>query len=451
MARRIPLPRLTQRQRMARWQRERRQQTIILVVFTVLLFSALGLMAYAATNRYYADNLKPAASIDGHVLPYRLYTHERDYELVKFYQDAGVPKGFENDPQIAQQKQSYDSVALNSLVEQAVLDAQARDDGYAISPDDVRARYADEFGQFRTRHVLIKPDPNNKNAADADADALAKAGEIAKQLKAAPNDQNVWNQVAKDNSADDGSKGKGGEVGWNSKGQLVPEYENAVKALSVGQVSDPVKSQFGYHVIQLEERRGPENNELIARWRSSGFTLDEILLHTRYDMLREHYTEVAESQSVQSPTEQIHLLRILVNVPPPSTAAAQDFTAALKKLGDVRTALDQGKDFAEVAKQFSEDSEQAKNGGDAGWFARGMLDSYSKEQELFALAPGTVSRQFATTEQTEIFKVVEKDPAKALTDDQKAKLKDNAYAYWFDKLRRAHQVQKLVPGLEFQP
>ena len=98
MARRIPLPRLTQRQREARWQRERRQQTIIIVVFTVLLCSAIGLMVWAGTNRYYDANLKPAAMIDGHVLPYRLYQHERDYELVKFYVDSGVPAGFEMIP-----------------------------------------------------------------------------------------------------------------------------------------------------------------------------------------------------------------------------------------------------------------------------------------------------------------------------------------------------------------
>lgn len=451
MARRIPLPRLTQRQRMARWQRERRQQAIILIVFTVLLFSALGLMAYAATTRYYGDNLKPAATIDGHVLPYRLYTHERDYELVKFYQDAGVPKGFENDPQIAQQKRSYDALALNSLIEQSVLSAEARAAGFELSPADVNARYVDEFGQFRTRHILIAIDKNNKDQGAADSDAVVKATDIAKALKAAPNDQSLWNKLASESSADPGSKDKGGEIGWSSKGQLVPEYEKAVKEIDVGGITDPIKTAFGYHVIQLEERRGPENNELIARWLAGGFGLDEILLHTRYDMLREHFTTVAESQSVGSPTEQIHLLRILISVPAPSSAAAADFTAALKKRGELRGELDKGTDFAEVAKKFSEDSAQAANGGDAGWFARGMFDTSTKEAELFALAPGAVSREFATTEQTEIFKLVEKDPARALTDDQQKKIKDNAYTYWYDKARRAHDVHKLVPGLEFQP
>ena len=71
--------------------------------------------------------------------------------------------------------------------------------------------------------------------------------------------------------------------------------------------------------------------------------------------------------------------------------------------------------------------------------------------QLFALAPGTVSRQFSTTGQTEFYKVVEKDPARALSDDQTKKIHDSAYAYWFDKNRRAHDVRKLVPGYEFQP
>ena len=49
------------------------------------------------------------------------------------------------------------------------------------------------------------------------------------------------------------------------------------------------------------------------------------------------------------------------------------------------------------------------------------------------------------------YKVIEKDPAHALTDDQKTKIHDSAYAYWFDKNRRVHDIRKLVPGYEFEP
>ncbi|HEV2012140.1 MAG TPA: peptidylprolyl isomerase [Candidatus Limnocylindria bacterium] len=450
MARRIPLPRLTQRQRQARWQRERRQQTIIIVVFTVLLCSAIGLMIWAGTNRYYDANLKPAAMIDGHALPYRLYFHERDYELVKFYQNNGVPAGRENDPQLASQKADYNGIAVNSLVEQALLDSAAHQDGYAISTADLQARYEESFSQYSSRHVLVAIDATATDKAAADAAAVAKAQDIATQLRADPNNQVLWNTVAK-LSDDTGSKDSGGEIGWVGNGELVKEYDTAARALTIRDISEPVKSQFGYHVIQVKERRAAAANPVVQRWLSSGFGMDEILLHTKYDMLRLHYTAVAQQDAVTSPTEQIHLLHILISLPSPTSQVPTDFTNALKKIGDAKAALDKGTDFAEVAKTYSEDTTEAASGGDAGWFARGQLDSVTKETELFALAPGTISRQFSTIGQAEFYKVAEKDPARALTDAQTTKIHDSAYAYWFDKQRRAHDVRKLVPGYEFQP
>lgn len=435
---------------MARWQRERRQQTMIVVVFTVLLCSAIGLMVWAGASRYYDANLKPIAAIDGHDLPRRLYAHEKAYELVKFYQDNGVPAGFENDPQIAQQKSDYDGIAINSLAEQLLLDAVARDDGYRISDVDVRARYVDAFSQFRTRHILVKIDDAATDKAAAEAAALAKATDIAKQLKADPNNQDLWNTLAK-TSDDPGSKDAGGEIGWASQGNLVAEYEASTKTLTAGQITDPVKTSFGFHVIQLEERRGPEVNPLVQRWLSSGFGLDEILLHTRYDMLREHYTTVAQSQSVTSPAEQLHLLHLVINLPSPTTKLPTDFTNALKKVTDVKAEIAKGTDFAAIVKQYSDDKTEADAGGDIGWFARGQLDSVTRETALFGLAAGTVSSQFSSSGTVEFYKVVEKDPARALTDDQKTKIKDSAYAYWFDTNRRVHSLQKLVTGYEFAP
>lgn len=450
MARRIPLPRLTQQQRQARWQRERRQQTIILVVFTVLLCSAVGLMVWAGANRYYDANLKAIATIDGHDLPNRVYQQEKAYELVKFYQDNGVPAGFENDPQIAQQKADYDGIAINSLAEQLLLESVARGDGYRISDADVRARYVDAFSQYRSRHVLVKIDDTATDKAAAEAAALAKATDIAKQLKADPNNADLWNKLAA-TSDDPGSKDKGGEIGWASKGNLVTEYEDAVLKLPVGAITDPVKTSFGFHVIQLEERRGPEANPLVQRWLSNGFSLDDILLHTKYDMLREHYTEVAQSQSVKSPTEQIHLLHLVINLPSPTTQLPTDFTNALKKVTDAKAEMAKGTDFAAIVKQYTDDKTEADAGGDIGWFAKGQLDSVSKETELFSLAPGTVSRQFSSSGTVEFYKVVEKDPARALSDEQTKKIKDNAYPYWFDQNRRLHDLQKLVTGYEFAP
>jgi peptidyl-prolyl cis-trans isomerase SurA len=55
--------------------------------------------------------------------------------------------------------------------------------------------------------------------------------------------------------SEDASSAKGGDLGWLSPGDTVPEFERAMDRLSPGQVSDPVRSQFGWHLIQVLERR----------------------------------------------------------------------------------------------------------------------------------------------------------------------------------------------------
>src|SRR5947209_7500677 len=110
MARRIPLPRLTQRQRSARWQRERRQQAVIIVAFSSLLLACVALLAYTAADRYWTANLRPAANVGATALPWRDYQAEVKYQLVKFYNDNNVPPEYENDSQLAATKGQYDGI-----------------------------------------------------------------------------------------------------------------------------------------------------------------------------------------------------------------------------------------------------------------------------------------------------------------------------------------------------
>src|SRR5919204_6223319 len=140
MARRIPLPRLTQRQRLARWQRERRQQAVYVVVFSSILFFVLGLAAWAASDKYYQDNLKAAMRVDGLAVPMRDYNSELKYELTRFFVEFGVPAGSENDPQLGQQKAAYERIALNTIEEYRILDAEAKTEGVTITQDAIDAR-----------------------------------------------------------------------------------------------------------------------------------------------------------------------------------------------------------------------------------------------------------------------------------------------------------------------
>ncbi len=97
--------------------------------------------------------------------------------------------------------------------------------------------------QVQIRHILI---------AGQDEAALAKAEKIRADLKGGAD----FAALAKEHSADSGSAAKGGELGLFAKGRMVPEFDEAAFALQKpGDLSDLVKTQFGYHILQLEARR----------------------------------------------------------------------------------------------------------------------------------------------------------------------------------------------------
>jgi parvulin-like peptidyl-prolyl isomerase len=451
VARRISLPRLTQRQRMARWQRDRRQQTVIVTVFGAVLFFVLGLVAWAATDRYYTANLKPAATVDGRVFPMRDYKRELGYQYTSFYVNYGVPPGYENDSQILQQKATYETVALENLVENAIMDENARRDGIVVTQQQIDDRYVADFGEYHARHILITPKPVG-DAADAatvaDATALAKARAVADQLKQTPNDQALWNSLATQYSDDTGSAASGGDLGFVGKGQFVKEFEDAIKTMSIGQVSDPIKSQYGYHVIQLIEKRPPGESVFVQRQISYGYSEADVKRHVRYDILNDEYKTRAQKLSVTSPTPQVHLAWIAVASPKVTGGDFTAFTAQLQKVADIQKAVDDGKDFAEIAKQYSEDSATSDTGGDLGWFARGMVTKLEIENDLFTLPVGKVSNQKSDSSQTVWYKVIERDESRALEDAQKTKISDNAFSYWYQGQKKLHVIQKLVPGHE---
>jgi peptidyl-prolyl cis-trans isomerase SurA len=113
--------------------------------------------------------------------------------------------------------------------------------------------------QSRVRHILIK---TNELVSQRDArDRLVK-------LKERIDNGADFAEMARLHS-EDGSASRGGELGWISPGDTVPDFERAMNALQVGQVSDPVQTPFGFHLIQVEERRtedmSKERQRLVAK------------------------------------------------------------------------------------------------------------------------------------------------------------------------------------------
>ena len=129
------------------------------------------------------------------------------------------------------------------------------------APDEValRKRYDDEKKTFTEQeqrlasHILIAVD--EKADAAAQKAAEAKARDLAAKAKAPGAD---FAALASANSDDPGSKANGGDLGWNAKGVMVPEFDAAMFALKPGETSEPVKTSFGWHIIQLREVRGAQ-------------------------------------------------------------------------------------------------------------------------------------------------------------------------------------------------
>jgi peptidyl-prolyl cis-trans isomerase C len=107
--------------------------------------------------------------------------------------------------------------------------------------------------QVKARHILIKVAPD---ASDPDKEAArAKAQGLLDQI----NNGADFAEIAKQYSEDEASQGQGGELPYFSKGQNVKEFEEAAFSLEPGEISGLVLTQYGFHIIKVEEKKGTIN------------------------------------------------------------------------------------------------------------------------------------------------------------------------------------------------
>ncbi len=102
------------------------------------------------------------------------------------------------------------------------------------------------IAQTRARHILLKP---SAIRSEKDTEKLASA------LRARTQAGESFYDLAKTYSEDIGSAQEGGDLGWTSPGQMVPEFQEAMEATAVGKVSEPFKSRYGWHIVKVEDRR----------------------------------------------------------------------------------------------------------------------------------------------------------------------------------------------------
>ena len=110
--------------------------------------------------------------------------------------------------------------------------------------------------QHHVRHILLSP-----SEIRSDEETL----EAINQLRTEIQEGKDFATVAKEHSEDLGSAMSGGGLGWSVPGQFVPQFEKTMKAVEIGQVSEPFKSQFGWHILQVTERRKQDFSRDIKR------------------------------------------------------------------------------------------------------------------------------------------------------------------------------------------
>ncbi len=125
----------------------------------------------------------------------------------------------------------------------------AADEGAAAAPAP----------KIQIRHLLAKPLPDEQDQSEATDEQWEAALERAEAMReAALQDDADWYELARE-SDDSGSATRGGSLGWYDPAvldtQFVPEFAEAARGLDVGEISEPVRSEFGYHIIEVTDRR----------------------------------------------------------------------------------------------------------------------------------------------------------------------------------------------------
>ena len=200
-----------------------------------------------------------------------------DAQIDAYYQDPANATQFRSPEQAA--------------IEYVVLDSVGLMRSISVSDEDLRKYYDENIARYtkaeerRASHILITSD---KGAPAADkAKAKARADGLLAELRKAPA---TFAAMAKKHSQDPGSAERGGDLDFFARGAMVKAFEDAAFAMKVGEISNVVESDFGFHIIRLDATRGGERKPFDA-------VRAEIDKEVRSQLAQRRYAEVAEQFS----------------------------------------------------------------------------------------------------------------------------------------------------------
>jgi len=217
--------------------------------------------------------------------------------------------------------------------------------------------------RYRVQHILIAVAPS---AAQAEVDgALAKSSNVLAKLRSGQD----FAQVAASDS--DGARAlEGGDLGWRELQELPDFLSNALVDMSVGDISEPLRSQNGFHIVKLLDKSD-------------------------------------DSKAVRAETLARHIF------------VASESNDGQQKLAEVRQRILAGEDFAALALEVSEDPNSSTKGGELPWFSQGQMPE-TIENVAGSLESGAVSEPFRTQFGWHILEVLERRQRDTNNDTQRA-------------------------------
>ncbi|MGI4824368.1 MAG: peptidylprolyl isomerase [Janthinobacterium lividum] len=227
----------------------------------------------------------------------------------------------------------------------------------------VREAYTRMSQEVNASHILIRVAPD-ANPSDTLA-AYQKATALRQRLLAGED----FSTLARANSEDPSAAENGGKLGYFTSMQMVYPFETAAYQTPVGQVSQPVRTRFGYHLIKVNDRRAAQG--------------------------------------------EIKVAHLMVRVTPQAPKA--DSATAHKKINELYGRLRKGESWDKLVAQFSEDAGSAANGGELPPFGTGRMIPAFEEVAFKLQKPGEIAPPVQTPYGWHIIKLLEKQPIPAFT------------------------------------
>jgi len=228
----------------------------------------------------------------------------------------------------------------------------------------------------RLRHIMMTVAPSEEEKQTA----FEQAKEVLAKARAGESFESLARNYSQCPSAE-----AGGDLGFFSPGEMVPEFERAAFALNPGEISDVVETMYGYHIIRCEERQG----------------------------------------------DQAHVRHVLIAL----STSEEDEERLVSRLNGIRERVLEGEDFTALVEEYSQDPYSREKGGDLGWYPLDQLTAQFRTV-VDTMSAGTVSEPIATSSGYHLLQVVDRVSQRQIT------LEDDWEA--LQELARQHKISQTL-------